>query len=245
VYSGVVISRLRPLLLGSASPRRSALLASLGLPFAVLPADIVEDVEPGERPRAYLERIASAKLAAVQARLDREGVPASAPQGIAAIVVADTTVVLDDTIVGKPADIEEAIVTLSRLVGRTHTVLTRYAIAAGRDAAHPAPSPASPLLAGPPPPSLLARTVQTEVKLRAATQQEVHGYAHTGEGLDKAGAYAAQGLGAFLVEGVTGSYTNVVGLPVCELVSDLQALGLLRGFPADLTAFDSTRSAGG
>ena len=225
-------------------------MASLGLPFAVLPADILEDVEPGERPRAYLERIASAKLAAVQARLDRDGIPASAPQGIAAIVVADTTVVLDDTIVGKPADVEEAIVTLTRLVGRTHTVLTRYAIAAGREAAHAAPSPAAPALgapslAGPSPPSLLARTVQTEVTLRAATRQEVHGYAHTGEGLDKAGAYAAQGLGAFLVEGVTGSYTNVVGLPVCELVSDLQALGLLRGFPADLRAFDSTRSAGG
>ena len=101
------------------------------------------------------------------------------------------------------------------------------------------------MLGAPSPLSLLARTVQTEVKLRAATQQEVHGYARTGEGLDKAGAYAAQGLGAFLVEGVTGSYTNVVGLPVCELVSDLQALGLLRGFPADLRAFDSTRSAGG
>jgi septum formation protein len=240
VYSGVVISRFRPLLLGSASPRRSALVASLGLPFAVLPADIVEDVEPGERPRPYLERIASAKLAAVQARLEREGVPSSAPEGIAAIVVADTTVVIDDTIVGKPADVRQAILTLNRLVGRTHTVLTRYVIAAGIQAS---PGAVSPGAASPPP--LLARTVQTEVKLRAATQQEVEGYAHTGEGLDKAGAYAAQGLGAFLVEGVTGSYTNVVGLPVCELVSDLQALGLLRGFPFELTAFDSTRSAGG
>lgn len=230
-----MISRSRPLLLGSASPRRSALLASLGLPFAVLPADIVEDVEPGERPRAYLERIASGKLAAVRARIEREGLPASAPQGIAAIVVADTTVVIDDTIVGKPADVQEAIVLLTRLVGRTHTVLTRYLIAAVCDASRSAPAPAAPL----------ARTVQTEVRLRAATQQEVHGYAHTGEGLDKAGAYAAQGLGAFLVEGVAGSYTNVVGLPLCELVSDLQALGLLQGFPAKLTAFDSTRSAGG
>jgi septum formation protein len=226
-----VISRSRPLLLGSASPRRSALIASLGVPFAVLPADIVEDAEPGERPRAYLERIASGKLAAVQARLERDGLPASAPQGIAAIVVADTTVVIDDTIVGKPADVQEAIAILTRLVGRTHTVLTRYVIAPAADASRSA--------------APLARTVQTEVKLRAATQQEVHGYAHTGEGLDKAGAYAAQGLGAFLVEGVAGSYTNVVGLPVCELVSDLQALGLLQGFPANLTAFDSTRSAGG
>jgi len=226
------------------------LLASLGLPFTVLPADIVEDEQPGERPRDYLERIASAKLAAVQARLEREGVPASAPQGISAIVVADTTVVIDDTIVGKPADVQEAIATLTRLVGRTHTVLTRYLIAGGFGPEHATASPAalSPAASAPAaraPAALLARTVQTEVKLRAATQQEVHGYAHTGEGLDKAGAYAAQGLGAFLVEGVAGSYTNVVGLPVCELVSDLQALGLLRGFPFDLRAFDSTRSAGG
>jgi len=243
-----VISRLRPLLLGSASPRRSALIASLGLPFAVLPADIVEDVEPGERPRAYLERIAGAKLAAVQARLQRDGAPANAPQGIAAILVADTTVVIDDTIVGKPADVAEAILTLTRLVGRTHTVLTRYVIAAGLAASPSSATPAataSPPVAASLPAALLARTVQTEVKLRAATQQEVNGYAHSGEGLDKAGAYAAQGLGAFLVEGVTGSYTNVVGLPVCELVSDLQALGLLREFPLDLTTFDSTRSAGG
>jgi septum formation protein len=229
------------LLLGSASPRRSALLASLGLPFAVLPADIVEDVEAGERPHAYLERIAGAKLAAVQGRLEREGPPAGAEaEGVAAILVADTTVVIDDSVVGKPADVAEAVVTLNRLVGRTHTVLTRYLIAAG------------PLVsgAGRRQEPLLGRTVQSEVKLRAATPTEVQGYASSGEGLDKAGAYAAQGLGAFLVESVSGSYTNVVGLPVCELVSDLQALGLLQGFPAAFflesgAAFDSPPSAGG
>jgi len=217
-----VISRSRPLLLGSASPRRSALLASLGLPFAVLPADIAEDVEPGELPHAYLERIAGAKLGAVQARLEREGHPAGAAQGIAAILVADTTVVIDDSVVGKPADVAEAVVTLNRLVGRTHTVLTRYAIAAGSLGAGPVAQREP----------LRARTVQSQVKLRAATDQEVLGYAASREGLDKAGAYAAQGLGAFLVESVSGSYTNVVGLPVCEVVSDLQALGLLEGFPA-------------
>jgi septum formation protein len=200
------------------------LLASLGLPFAVLPADIVEDVETGEQPRAYLERIASAKLGAVRARLEREGRPAGAAQGIAAILVADTTVVIDDSVVGKPADVAEAFATLNRLVGRTHTVLTRYLIGAGSSEGG----------ARPPREPLLGRTVQSEVKLRAATQQELQGYAASGEGLDKAGAYAAQGLGAFLVESVSGSYTNVVGLPVCELVSDLQALGLLTGFPANL-----------
>jgi septum formation protein len=79
--------------------------------------------------------------------------------------------------------------------------------------------------------------VETQVTLRAASAEEVLGYARSGEGLDKAGAYAAQGLGAFLVEAVSGSYTNVVGLPLCELVSDLKQVGLLGAFPADLAAF--------
>jgi septum formation protein len=213
-----VITRARPLLLGSASPRRSALLASLGLPFVVLPADIVEDVQPGELPHPYLERIASAKLAAVQTRLAREAPPAA----IAAVLVADTTVVIDDAVVGKPADVREAAAMLNRLVGRAHTVLTRYLVAAASSS--PSGSSAQPLV---------ARTVESQVRLRTATADEVRGYAASGEGLDKAGAYAAQGLGAFLVEAVVGSYSNVVGLPVCELVSDLQSAGLLRGFPAD------------
>jgi septum formation protein len=76
-----------------------------------------------------------------------------------------------------------------------------------------------------------ARTVRTEVRIRAATPAEIRGYAATGEGLDKAGAYAAQGIGAFLVEAIDGSYTNVVGLPACEVVSDLGRLGLLGDFP--------------
>jgi septum formation protein len=217
------------------------LLASLGLPFAVLPADIVEDVQPGERPHPYLERIASAKLAAVQARLEREGRPGTAAEAVAAILVADTTVVIDDSIVGKPADVAEAVGILTRLVGRTHTVLTRYLVAA---------APLDGAQRGSRPAPLVARTVQSEVKLRAATREEVLGYAASGEGLDKAGAYAAQGLGAFLVEAVMGSYTNVVGLPVCELVSDLRAAGLLRAFPStfspeDGAAFDSPRSGEG
>lgn len=226
-----VISRSLPLLLGSASPRRSSLLASLGLPFVVLPADIVEDVEPGESPNAYLERIAGAKLAAVQARLASNPHLPDAPRGIAGILVADTTVVIDDSIVGKPADIAEAVSTLNRLVGRTHTVMTRYLAAGAGSVPGTAPE--------------VQRTVSTQVTLRAASTEEVLGYARSGEGLDKAGAYAAQGLGAFLVEAVTGSYTNVVGLPVCELVSDLKRAGLLQAFPADLAAFDSPRSGEG
>jgi septum formation protein len=212
------IQRARPLLLGSASPRRSGLLSSLGIPFVVLPADIVEDALPGETPDVYLERIAEAKLRAVQARLtEREAAPVAAAE-LAAILVADTTVVVDEQIVGKPADVEEAVQILSRLVGRHHTVLTRYVVGATGVLGE----------------IYAARTVRTEVKLRVATSDEVRAYAATGEGLDKAGAYAAQGLGAFLVEAVIGSYTNVVGLPVCELIADLGACGLLPAFPGSV-----------
>jgi septum formation protein len=215
-----VIHATRPLLLGSASPRRRDILGSLRLPFVILPADISEDVLAGETPRLYLERIVLAKLVAIWARLEREGLPADAPDGLGAVLVADTTVVVDGSIVGKPADVADAAAILSRLVGRAHEVFTRYAIAR-----------AEPSDGG----VLAARTVRTEVRLRAATAAEVDAYARTGEGLDKAGAYAAQGIGAFLVEGVTGSYSNVVGLPACELVADLTGLGLLAAFPS----FDS------
>jgi septum formation protein len=214
----LMIERHRPLLLGSASPRRSALLGSLGIPFVTLPADIVEDTRAGESPNAYLDRIVLEKFRAVQVRLEQGEHALREGAGVAAILVADTTVIIDEQIVGKPADIAEAAVLLTRLVGRTHTVLTRYLLGS------PRPRPLSCDI-------LSARTVSTQVKLRAASAAEVRAYAATGEGLDKAGAYAAQGLGAFLVEAVVGSYTNVVGLPVCELVGDLVARGLLAGFP--------------
>jgi septum formation protein len=216
-----VILPSRPLLLGSASPRRKDILASLGLPFVVLAADIVEDVLPGETPEPYLERITLAKLAAIWQRLARGASAVPERGSIAAVLVADTTVVIDDQILGKPADALDAVAILSRLVGRSHDVFTRYAIARAE--------PGEGAL-------LAARTVRTEVRLRRASAAEVEAYARTGEGLDKAGAYAAQGIGSFLVEGVTGSYSNVVGLPACELVSDLAQLGLLAGFPGALGA---------
>jgi septum formation protein len=128
--------------------------------------------------------------------------------------VADTIVVLDGDVLGKPRDVADAEALLKRLSGRTHTVYTRYALAAA-DAAEPA----------------LERTVASQVTLRAAEPEELARYAATREGLDKAGAYAVQGIGAFLVEAISGSYTNVVGLPVCEVVLDLKRLGLLAGFP--------------
>jgi septum formation protein len=200
------IAPLTPLLLGSASPRRRELIAGLGLPLSVLPAALSEERLPGEAPLVYLERIVEEKLVAVRARLDAR------PHAV--LLVADTIVVLDDDVLGKPADTAEAERLLGRLAGRTHQVFTRYALACS-----------GPRSGG------KRRTVQSKVTLRAARPDELFRYAQTGEGLDKAGGYAAQGVGAFLVERIEGSYTNVIGLPVCELVTDLEALGVLPSFP--------------
>jgi septum formation protein len=198
----VLIDAEHPLVLGSGSPRRRELISALGLPFTVLAADIDETRLPGEAPLAYLERIAAAKLAGVRARLG------SAPH--AAILVADTSVVLDDDVLGKPLDVADAARLFGRLVGRVHSVYTRYAVGLCGEAT-----------------ARVARTLETQVHVRAATPEEVQAYAATGEGLDKAGAYAAQGVGTFFIERLVGSYSNVIGLPACELLADLRALGLV------------------
>ena len=201
-----MISAETPLLLGSASPRRRDILRGLGFELRVEPADIPEHVAASEQPLDYVSRIVQEKLGAVAAR---------ASGAFAGALVADTVVVIDGEILGKPADVADAARLLGKIAGRTHTVYTRYAIS----------------LPDAPEVVRAARTVATEVSLRAASQDELVRYAASGEGLDKAGAYAAQGLGAFLIERIVGSYSNVVGLPACEVVLDLRALGLIGHFP--------------
>ena len=191
-----------PLVLGSGSPRRREIVSALGLPFEVLAADIDEAVRPGEPALAYLERIAAEKLAGVRARW---GAAAHS-----AILVADTSVVIDGDVLGKPSDVADAARLFSRIAGRVHSVYTRYAIGVAG-------------VAG----VSVARTIETHVHIRAAAADEIRAYAATGEGLDKAGAYAAQGIGSFFIERVVGSYSNVVGLPACEVLADLRALGLV------------------
>lgn len=198
----MLIDAAHPLVLGSGSPRRREIVSALGLPFRVLAADIDEALLPGEAPLAYLERIAAEKLAGVRARLG------DAPHS--AILVADTSVVVDGDVLGKPTDREDAVRLFSRIVGRTHSVYTRYAIGRAGEAGVSA-----------------ARSVETQVQMRAAEPAEIRAYAATGEGLDKAGAYAAQGIGAFFIERIAGSYSNVVGLPACEVLADFRALGLV------------------
>lgn len=225
-----MISAGSPLLLGSASPRRRDILTGLRIPIRVLPADVVEDVLDGEEPEAYLARIVDAKLRAVAQRAREvrgvrgtDELPPSTPARASesrtleygAVLVADTSVILGREILGKPRDRADSERLLAELCGRTHVVYTRYAIASGRE----------------PEQALVSRSVTSRVTMRAASEDERRGYAATGEGDDKAGAYAVQGLGAFLVERIDGSYSNVVGLPACEVVQDLVALGLLQHFP--------------
>ncbi len=197
-----------PIFLGSASPRRREILATLGLPIRVVRATVDESALAGEAAAAYVERIALAKLLAV-ARLP-EVVRAGA------VIVADTAVILGDAILGKPRDEADARSMLGALSGREHEVWTRFVLASGEEPARAAH----------------AETVRTRVVFRALDEDEIAGYAATGEGLDKAGAYAIQGIGGFAVARIEGSYTNVVGLPACEVVIALRRAGLLARFPA-------------
>ncbi|MBX3188712.1 MAG: septum formation protein Maf [Labilithrix sp.] len=195
------------LLLGSGSPRRREILENLRIPFVVHVAEVDEATLPGEDAATYLARIVRAKLRAVSAAAFSSPDAAAA----AAVLVADTSVIDGGSILGKPASIDEAASMIARLAGRTHEVWTRFAIGAGPSAGGRA---------------LHEETVVTRVTFRPLTAAKVRAYAESGEGLDKAGAYAVQGLGAGLVSRIEGSYTNVVGLPACELVVALEKLDL-------------------
>jgi nucleoside triphosphate pyrophosphatase len=195
-----------PLVLGSASPRRREILHSLKIPFVALPANADEAVLAGETAAAYLSRIVETKLRVVRALLS----PDLAARA-AAVLVADTSVIVDGAILGKPENEAEARAMILRLAGRTHEVHTRFAIgrpsAGGDDPLH-------------------AETVVTRVTFRALSLADVSVYAASGEGVDKAGGYAVQGLAAAFVPRIDGSYSNVVGLPACEVVVALGRLGL-------------------
>ena len=207
------------LLLGSGSPRRREILANLGVPFVVHVAGADETIHDGEGPRAYLERVVRAKLAAVAEVYALGASSPLAPRDVTittAVLVADTSVIDGVTILGKPADLREAEAMIARLAGRTHEVWTRFAI--GR--VDPIGASVRSLVVA------HEQTVVTRVAFRALSTAQIRAYAESGEGLDKAGGYAVQGRGAGIVERIEGSYTNVVGLPACELLLALEGLGL-------------------
>jgi septum formation protein len=186
------------IILASASPRRRELLSSIGLRFQVLPSTVPEETMDHELPQDQVSRLAVAKASEISGR-----VPGMWVLG------ADTIVVIDGNILGKPRDVQEAREMLSVLASRTHEVYTGYALVRS-DLAAPA----------------VVRWVRSEVHIRSLTAEEIAGYVATGEPMDKAGAYAIQGIGSAIVERISGSYTNVVGLPLCEVTRDLKELGI-------------------
>jgi septum formation protein len=209
-YAPRVIQKESLLGLGSASPRRKELLEKLGLRLEVIAVDADERRRAGEAPDAYLERVTFDKLTRVQAD--------PRARATTAVLVADTVVLVDDAILGKPENHEEGKAMLTRLSGRVHEVRTRFAIGASERADSTSGA-------------LHAETVSTLVHFRSLDPDEIRRYVATGEGMDKAGSYAVQGIGSFAVERIEGSYANVVGLPVCEVVVALKRLGVLRAFP--------------
>lgn len=194
------------LVLASASPRRRELLERLGLRLAVVPADIDETPHTNESARVYVRRVAREKCVALEARVAAHGIPDTA-----AIVAADTTVILDDAILGKPADEAEAAAMLASLSGRRHEVVTAYCICFGG--------------------KRIERAVSTEVSFKSIDAAEAAAYVACGEWRGKAGGYAVQGKAAVFVTDVRGSITNVIGLPLAEVVADLRAARALPMYP--------------
>ncbi|MDD0845418.1 Maf family protein [Pseudomonas sp. Gutcm_11s] len=184
--------------LASGSPRRRELLAQVGVPFVTLIASIDETALPDEPAERYVERLAREKALAGLASL-----PAAAD---AVVLGADTAVVLDGRILGKPLDRADALATLAALSGREHQVLTAVALVAGQ--------------------RVESRVVASRVRFRALRAGEAEAYWATGEPCDKAGGYGIQGLAAVFVSQLEGSYSAVVGLPLCETVQLLEEFGI-------------------
>lgn len=185
------------IVLASASPRRRELLSMLGLKdFKVIPAEGEEITEAGLSPAETVCALSRAKADEVSAKC-----------GTAALIIAaDTIVALDGDILGKPKDADQAFNMLSRLSGREHTVFTGVTVM--RDGV------------------ISTEYERTGVRFREITEREILAYIATGEPMDKAGSYGAQGIGSLFIEGIEGDFFNVMGLPLCRLSKMLEKLGV-------------------
>ena len=186
------------LILASKSPRRYELLKQVGLDFEVVPSRVIEDFVGTETPQDHVIRLAEAKAQDVAYKYPDRWV-----------IAADTIVYIDGSILGKPKNREEAKGMLDRLNGQEHWVMTGFSVC------HLEKGKSD------------KEAVQTSVKVKALTSAEMEWYVRTGEPFDKAGGYAIQGVGSFMIESIRGSYTNVVGLPLCELLQMLNRLGAI------------------
>ncbi|MEM7354707.1 MAG: Maf family protein [Acidobacteriota bacterium] len=194
----------RQLVLASGSPRRRELLEGLGVELVIHVADIDESAVPGELPEPYVRRLAESKARTVGAQLD------DSQQAV--VLAADTIVAVDNDLLGKPRDDDDASRMLARLAGREHEVLTGVAVLASG--------------------GVQIGVERTRVRFAELTTAEIAWYVGSGEPLDKAGAYAIQGLGALFVEAITGNYSNVVGLPLPLTYRLLQAAGFALRSPS-------------
>ena len=180
-------------ILASGSPRRRELLRQLGLPFKVIPSTLEETDQSGMEPRRHATYYAREKAKEVAHLYPQKWV-----------LAADTIVIVDEEILGKPLNVKEATAMLSRLSGRSHHVITGVCLLHAQFGVEE------------------SQTVETEVFMRNLSTADIEGYIATGEPMDKAGAYGIQGIGGCLVQRIQGSYSNVVGLPLCETVELLR-----------------------
>lgn len=192
-------------ILASRSPRRRELLNLIGIPHEVRPANIDETLRPRETPRRFAERLAREKASAIATR---------DPNLIA--IGADTIVVINRTILGKPANAAQAAAMLRQLSGREHTVVTAVAVSRGK--------------------KLRSAVEEVRVRFRTLRAGEIDAYIATGEPMDKAGAYGIQGYGATIVESIDGDYFSVMGLSLVRLVGLLRDVGVKYRFGEPLTA---------
>ena len=186
------------IILASKSPRRRYLLKQAGILFRVIPSSVDEKSIKISAPEIYVKVLSEVKAKDVAEKYPDKWV-----------IGADTIVLKDNVVLGKPGSRSEARAMLKHLSGQTHKVLTGYAICCKNKQ------------------RLFSETVTTDVLFKSLTDEEIEWYIHTQEPFDKAGAYAIQGLGTFLVKSINGSYTNVVGLPVCEVIEFLIREGVL------------------
>jgi len=189
----------RKLILASQSPRRRYLLEQAGLTFVIVPSAVDEAAVPVCAPEVYARRLAEAKTADIAEK-----------HPDCWVIGADTIVVIDGDILGKPDSMAAARRMLQQLSGQTHAVITGFAIYCEAAGHH------------------YAETTTTAVTFKTLSAEEIEWYVQTNEPFDKAGAYAIQGIGTFLVRSIHGSYTNVVGLPVCEVIEHLIGQGVVK-----------------
>lgn len=192
------------LILASQSPRRKDLLEQAGIPFEVIPGNFDEDSVPLDEPASYAVRLAVEKAQQIARQYPESWV-----------VGADTIVCIDDAVLGKPGSRKDARSMLSLLSGRTHQVVTGYALINHSKR------------------KIVKDAARTDVRFKTLSEEEIEWYILTSEPFDKAGGYAIQGLGTFLVKEIKGSYTNVVGLPVCEVIELLCRERVIRPGPGE------------